>query len=308
MNQSCNIIIVNWNSGNQLRKCIDSIISFGYAFVESIIVVDNGSADESLDLIEGLPKVSTIHCGSNLGFGAACNIGAIECGGDFLLFLNPDARLYSDSLEKVILFMSDEKNLNVGVCGVQLVDESGQISRSCAAFPSASSFAAYASGFSRIFPSTGYAMVNWDHKQVRTVDHVIGAFYLIRRQVFTQLGGFDTRFFMYLEDLDLSYRVKEAGWSIVYLASIQAFHAGGGTSNKIKARRLFYSLRSRIQYAHKHLSKSGFFSTVFITLFIEPISRLLYALICLSGATFKETIAAFFLLWSWLPLFFQTNR
>ena len=243
---STSIVVVNWNSGLHLRDCIDSISQHGSRSVEQVIVVDNGSVDGSDVSVEKMPNVTLVRAGANLGFGKACNLGAQKVKSEYLLFLNPDAALYADTLPKALAFMRDPVNAKVGICGVQLRDETGHISRSCARFPSALGFVAHAIGLDRFFPRLGHFMAEWDHAQTRQVDHVIGAFFLVRRDLFDALHGFDERFFVYLEDLDFSHRAHQTGWLSVYLADAQAFHVGGGTSNQVKARRLFYSLRSRL--------------------------------------------------------------
>lgn len=295
------VIIINWNAGTQLRECVGSVIQHGEPLVGQIIVVDNGSTDGSENAIEGLPNVTLIRAGENLGFGKACNLGAAGCNSEFLLFLNPDARVFPDSLAEAINFMQRAENAKVGICGVQLVDEDGHITRSCARFPSVSGFIAHAMGFGRIIPTLGYFMSEWDHATTRQVDHVIGAFFLVRRCVFEALQGFDERFFVYLEDLDFSYRAKKLGWSSVYLADVQAFHAGGGTSRQVKAKRLFYSLRSRILYAFRHFNPFGATVVLLATLFVEPLSRSVLAVGHCSWASLKETWAAYVMLFRWLP-------
>lgn len=295
------VIVVNWNAGHQLCTCIDSITQYAHGLVKQTIVVDNGSVDGSDARIEGLPNVTLIRTGANLGFGKACNLGAQHAKSDYLLFINPDAALYDDTLPKALAFMQDPANTNVGICGVQLLDEARHVSRSCARFPSAVGFVAHAVGLDRFFPRLGHFMAEWDHAQTREVDHVIGAFFLVRRELFNALHGFDERFFVYLEDLDFSYRAHQVDWRSVYLADVQAFHAGGGTSNQVKARRLFYSLRSRLLYAFKHFSWMGAFVVLLATLLVEPLSRSAQALLRRSWAGLKETWAAYGMLWRWLP-------
>lgn len=294
------VIIVNWNSGQQLRACVDSVIKNPVG-LEKIIVVDNDSVDGSDRSIEDLSNVELIRAGSNLGFGKACNLGARQANSEYLLFLNPDAALYAGTLHKVLAFMQDPANAKVGICGVQLLDRDGQVSRSCARFPSALGFAAHAIGLDRVFPRRSHFMFDWDHTQTRKVDHVIGAFFFIRHELFRYLGGFDERFFVYLEDLDFSYRAHQAGWDSMYFADAQAFHAGGGTSDQIKARRLFYSLRSRLLYAFKHFSLIGAFGVCLATLCVEPLSRSVLALLRHSWSQLKETWAAYGMLCRWLP-------
>ncbi len=97
-------------------------------------------------------------------------------------------------------------------------------------------------------------MLDWDHRQNREVDHAMGSFFLVRNILFKKLQGFDERYFVYLEDLDFSLRAKQAGFVSYYFTDAAAYHKGGGTSEQIKARRLFYSLHSRILYWYKHFN------------------------------------------------------
>ncbi len=302
------IIIVNWNAGQQLKTCVDSITQFGGNLVDKIIVVDNGSADGSETSVEAIPNVTLIRAGENLGFGKACNLGAKSADSDYLLFLNPDAALFEGTLIKVVNFMQEPANQAVGICGVQLIEESGQVSRSCTRYPAVSGFVAHAVGLDRIFPRMGHSMSEWDHLADRHVAHVMGAFFFVRRGLFEQLRGFDERFFVYLEDLDFSYRAHQAGWHSFYLADAQAFHAGGGTSNQVKARRLFYSLRSRLLYAFKHFSVPAALTVLFATLLMEPLARSVLALARRSLPSFNETWAGYFMLWAWLPKWIFKNK
>lgn len=300
-NCEVSVVIVNWNAGPQLLACINSFAKYGGVLVRRVTVVDNGSVDGSEGFIESLQNVTLLRAGTNLGFGKACNLGATQAESEYLLFLNPDATLYADTLPRVLAFMQDPANSKVGICGVQLLDEAGQVSRSCARFPSAMGFVCHAIGIDRLVPRMGHFMVEWDHANTRQVDQVIGAFFLVRRDLFNALHGFDERFFVYFEEVDFSYRAQKAGWHSVYLAETQAFHAGGGTSNQVKARRLFYSLRSRLLYAFKHFSWVGAAGVLLATLLVEPLSRSAQALLRRSWAGLKETWAAYGMLWHWLP-------
>lgn len=290
-------IIVNWNAGPQLKHCLDTMAG---TITRQIIVVDNASADGSEQSAADRSGVVLIRSPENLGFGKACNLGAQRATTEYLLFINPDAAVYPDTLEKALAFMQNPNNAQVGICGVQLIDESGQVARSCARFPSATGLVAHAIGLDRIFPRLGHFMTEWSHDSTQEVDHVIGAFFLVRRALFESLGGFDERFFVYLEDLDFSLRARQAGWRTVYLADVQAFHAGGGTSNQVKARRLFYSLRSRLLYAAKHFSVGGAALVFLATLLLEPLSRTGLALARRSWPALAETWAGYAMLWRWL--------
>lgn len=296
INNTLSIIIVNWNSGVQAKTCIDSLNEQC-----PVIVVDNASTDDSQNAVAKLPGVTVVQSDQNLGFGKACNLGAQHASSDFLLFLNPDTAVYPGTLDQALAFMQDAAHADVGICGVQLVDESNRVSRSCARFPTPSGFAAHAFGVDRVFPRSGHFMAEWAHDSTRDVDHVIGAFFMVRRELFESLNGFDERFFVYLEDLDFSYRARQAGWRSVYLSDVQAFHAGGGTSNQVKAKRLFYSLRSRLLYAFKHFSWGGAVLVFLSTLLVEPLSRSAFAIVRRSWPSCKETWQGYSMLWRWLP-------
>lgn len=295
------VVVVNWNAGLQLRTCIDSVAQYGEGLVKRIIVVDNDSTDGSEETVNGLSKVTLIRAGENFGFGRACNLGAAKCDSEFLLFLNPDAALLPDTLTKTVAFMQEAANTRVGICGVQLLDESGQVARHCARFPSPSSYLAHAFGLDRIIPKLGHFMAEWNHRQTRQVDQVIGAFFFVRYELFKALNGFDERFFVYFEEVDFSRRAMQIGWPSVYLADTSAFHAGNGTTRQVKAERLFYSLRSRLLYAFKHFNVLGVSIVLLTTLFIEPISRATLACGQCSRSAFGEIWKAYGLLYRWLP-------
>jgi hypothetical protein len=140
-------------------------------------------------------------------------------------------------------------------------------------------------------------MAEWDHLESRSVGHVMGSFYLARRALFEQLGGFDERFFMYLEDLDFSLRAQQAGWTSFYLTEAQVYHEGGGTSKQIKARRLFYSLRSRILYGFKHFSRPAALALALGTLTIEPLTRTIFTLARGAPAETFQVWRAYLMLW-----------
>ncbi|MFG0408007.1 glycosyltransferase family 2 protein [Pseudomonas sp. FYR_11] len=298
------IVIVNWNSGMQIRDCIRSLQANISIAQIRVIVVDNGSTDGS-DFGLEQEGVRVLRTGANLGFARACNLGAAEGSAPFILFFNPDAAVFPGTIDYVLSFMREPRNAQVGVCGVQLEEESGHVARSCTRLPTPVSFLAHAVGLDRLMPKLGFFMAEWAHDTDRSVDHVIGAFYLIRRELFDQLEGFDERFFVYLEDLDLSKRVKDQGFSIEFLTEVKAFHKGGGTSDQVKARRLFYSLRSRILYAFKHFDRFSAFLVLLATMVPEPVLRIGMALLKRKGV--GETLQAYRMLCGWLCDWFKTG-
>ncbi|MCH8844571.1 MAG: glycosyltransferase family 2 protein [SAR324 cluster bacterium] len=300
---SLDIVIVNWNSGDQLRSCLASLASCGRTGMQlmRVTVVDNGSSDGSAEDLHsaGLPLV-VLRNSENKGFARACNQGAVESGADYLLFLNPDTRLYADSLAAPIGFLEQTENRQMGICGIQAVDDRGEVVRSCARFPTPRRFAFHLLGLdriaSRLFP--GYIMREWDHSDSRRVDHVCGAFYLVRGRLFEELGGFDERFFVYLEDVDFSLRAHRAGFDSYFFAGAKMYHRVGGVSAQVKDRRLYYELRSRIGYVFKHFSLPSAFLIACGTLCVEPAIRIGHATLRLAGNEILHTLRAYRLLWA----------
>jgi GT2 family glycosyltransferase len=277
------VVIVNWNTGDELRSCLESLASanrIGFR-VGRVVVVDNASTDgscEQLDVAD-LP-LAIIRNVENRGFAAACNQGAAGTNAKYLLFLNPDTRLFSDSLSQPIDFMERKENGNVGICGIKLVDSHGRPMISCARFPTPMTFVAQVTGLSQLWPRMFRPqLLSADEcAATRDVDQIIGAFYLVRRALFDLLRGFDERFFVYFEEVDFALRARLNGYRSVFLAAVEAQHRGGLSSNQVRSIRLFYSLRSRLAYGFKHYSRPGFIVLVIVTIALEPVARIARAL------------------------------
>ncbi|MBI5464311.1 MAG: glycosyltransferase family 2 protein [Ignavibacteriales bacterium] len=301
------MIIVNWNAGNQLRECLASIVHAKHEELDlqHVIVVDNASTDSSIQALDGLSlPVLIVANKTNHGFGAACNQGVGIGKSEFILFLNPDTRLNSDSIVAPLRVLSSPASETIGIMGVQLVGLAGCVMRSCSRFPTTMDFLSPIFGLNRVFPSVfrGHMMVEWAHNDSRTVDHVIGAFYLVRRSLFERLGGFDERFFVYLEDLDFSLRAKKVGFECYYCSEARAYHKGGGASEQTKAKRLFYSLESRVRYAFKNFSLPSALAVYVCTLLFEPLTRIFLSLCQRSARTAIDTLKAYGMLWARFPL------
>ena len=301
------IVIVNWNTGPQLRDCLESISLASPASVFKLgrcIVMDNASTDGSADNLEGFPlPLALVRNPENKGFGYACNQGAALGSAEFLLFLNPDVRLFPDSMAKALLFLQDPQNEDVGVLGIQLVDQAGLVHRNVARFPTPGSLFYQMFGLDRLWPRRfpSHFMTDWDHQDSREVDQVTGAFFLVRRKVFAELKGFDERFFMYFEELDFAFRAKQSGWKVFYLADAQAFHHGGGATDQVKANRLSYVLKSRVLYVDKHFGVTAARGILIASWGIEFWTRLGWSIIRLSWPDFVETLRAYGLFARSLP-------
>lgn len=272
------IVIVNWNSGDYLEKCINSI--FGpnnKTCVNIVFIIDNDSKDSSLNSIKLNDKIQFIQNKENFGFARASNQGFKLSKAPYILLLNPDTQLLESTLEDCIAFM--EKNQDIDILGCCLLNDKGEVTPSCARFPTAARLLVDSTGLSKILPSIfkpAILMTDWDHKTSRFVDQVMGAFMFMRQSVFEKIGFFDERFFVYYEDLDFSKRLSATEGKSFFNAGISAIHSGKGTTETVKPFRLFLNLRSRLQYAKKYFTVSGYLLVWLGTYFIEPISRVSY--------------------------------
>jgi len=296
MAPTLDIVIVNWNAGAQLRACLDSIRSSqpGDYVLDRVIVADNGSIDGSADGLDdlGLP-LTVLRNGANLGFAVACNRAAALGRARFVLFLNPDTRLDPDTLALSVAELAAQPD--TGILGVRLTDGSGAVQRTCARFPRVRHFVFKVLGLDRWLPGVflGHLMLEWDHRTSRTVDQVMGAYFLMPRWLFERLDGFDERFFLYFEDVDFAWRARRLGYPCRYFADASAYHKGGGTSEQVRPERVFYCLRSRMIYARKHFGWWRAAALAALTVTVEPFSRLALALAAGSRARVAETLRAY---------------
>lgn len=274
------IVIVNWNSGDYLEKCVQSVLTkTNLNIIGSVFIIDNNSLDTSVDRIISNEKVVIIRNKENSGFSKACNQGFKLCTSTYVLLLNPDAQLLDTTLSDCIAFM--EKKPEVDILGCRLLDDNGEVSPSCARFPTPTKLFIDSIGISKILPSVfkpAILMTEWDHKNSSYVDQVMGAFMFMRLSIFDKVGYFDERFFVYCEELDFSKRLSELGGKSYFNTNISAIHSGEGTTKSVKGFRLFLNLRSRLQYAKKHFNTSGYFLVWVGTFFIEPVTRTFFLL------------------------------
>jgi GT2 family glycosyltransferase len=293
------VVIINWNSGTLLHQCVDSVLaSAAVDKISSIIIVDNHSTDDSISILPQHHSIRIIYNNSNVGFSKACNQGFKAVQSDYVLLLNPDTMMYSETIENSILYM--DAHPETGIMGCQLLDEAGRITPSCARFPRAVDFVIHGTGLSRLFPKVfrpATLMTDWKHDESREVDQVMGAFMFMRKSIFEHIGFFDERFFVYFEELDFSLRYHQAGGKIFFNAGIKAIHSGMGTTDKVKAFRLFLNLRSRLQYARKHFSTFGFVAVYLSTFSVEFLMR--FFMLFFSGrfSEVKDLFKGYGMLW-----------
>lgn len=230
-----------------------------------LIVVDNNSPDNSLAYLQPqFPGVHFVASGENLGFAKACNLGLQQATGQYIVFLNPDTIVPEDCFRSCIRFF--ETHSQAGALGIKMLDGKGQfLKESKRAFPSPMTSLFKLFGLAKLFPSSktfskyhlGHLNENEDHE----VDVLAGAFMMIPKEVLNKVGGFDETFFMYGEDVDLSYRIQKAGYTNYYFAGSHIIHFKGestrkGTMNYV---RMFYNAMSIFVRKHYGGSRAGIF-------------------------------------------------
>jgi GT2 family glycosyltransferase len=294
---SLDVVVVNWNSGADLSRCLASLAAAAeIRRICGVVVVDNGSSDDSLDELPRALPITIDRAGSNLGFARACNRGAAAGTAPLLLFLNPDTEIVPGALGAALAAFERRTMAGpIGIVGVQLVDESGRIVRSCSRFPTPLAFLARAVAIDRLpwGRRLGPFMTDWPHHESRVVDQVMGAFLMIRRSLFERLGGFDERFPLYYEDLDLALRALRAGFVSWFEASAMVMHRGGGSSSSIPAERLGLSLFGRWRYARKHFGSFAQGIVLVAMLGIEPWTRLADAVMSGSWRAGRNVIVGY---------------
>ncbi len=300
------IVIVNWNAGTLLRDCLDSIAAAGTdgLVLSRVAVVDNASSDESLaPLVTAKPPFEVIRNPVNAGFAAACNRGASGSEADYLLFLNPDVILDPGTLEGAVAFMEAKENQEIDISGIRLRGADGLTQRCCARFPTPGRMVGHAFALDKLVPrlAAPHFLTDWDHEDSRDVPQVMGAFLLIRRDAFRRLGGFDERFFLYYEDVDLCRRLAAQGGRCAHNAAVSAIHIGGGTTDAIKARRQFLSAHSRVLYTAKYFGAAAASAVALAALVGEPLARLGRAAARLSGREMADSALGALMLWRSIP-------
>ncbi len=244
------VIIVSRNTCELTCAALKSVFESQDALAKEVVVLDNGSSDGTAAAIaRDFPQVRCIRSENNLGFARANNLGAREAKGEFLLLLNSDARLKPDTLTQTVTWM--RQNPKCGVAGVQLLNPDGSRQNSIANWPTLATELLNKSLLRRLFP----ARFPGKEQQLANpieVESIIGAFMLIRRQLWKELGGLDESYFFFLEETDFCRAAKKRGWSIYHLPQAEVWHAQGQSGRRTPAPVRVEYWRSRYIYFRKH--------------------------------------------------------
>lgn len=221
------IIFVSYNTADMTKKAIHLVKASQHDLEIEIFVVDNASRDESSRLVaEEFPDVHLISNQINVGFGRANNQILPHYHGRYVLLLNTDAFVESDTLQKTFEFM--EQHPDTGILGVKLLGRDGVLQPSCRYFPTPFNIFLNKTGLFKWLPSVQLVDdMTWDHNAVRECDWVPGCYYLIRKEVVERVGLFDPRYFLYYEEVDHCYATKQAGWKVTYFPDAPVVHIGG---------------------------------------------------------------------------------
>ncbi|HMI77248.1 MAG TPA: glycosyltransferase [Ferruginibacter sp.] len=259
------VIIVNYNVKYFLEQCLYSVQKACRNMEAEIIVADNYSADGSKDFLEPrFPAVKFIWNNNNVGFAKANNQAIEIAKGEYILFLNPDTLVPEDCFEKCLDFF--RSNDHTGALGIRMIDGSGKfLKESKRAFPSPLTSLYKLSGLASLFPRSRtfarYHLGNLPEKENHEVDVLAGAFMMTPKSVLGRIGNFDERFFMYGEDVDLSFRIQQAGYKNYYFAESSIIHFKGESTKRgsLNYVRLFYKAMSLFVKKQYSGSKAGIY-------------------------------------------------
>lgn len=249
------IIIVNFNTLDLLSKLLISIKEKMKPLDYEIIVADNNSEDGSVEFLkEHYPETVLIENHSNAGFSKANNQGAKLAKGKYLLFLNTDTIICDGAIEKMLEYLKRDKSTMV--VGPALLNQDDTLQRSCGIFPNLLTEFFGRTFLNRLFPTSkvfgAYKFGAWDYSTEKKVDWVSGACMLMRKDIFDKLGGFDDNIFMFYEDVDLCFRVKQAGYEIAFLPDAQIYHLHGGSWLNQREITILNSGKSALYFFRKH--------------------------------------------------------
>lgn len=256
------IIIVNYNHKYFPRLAVEALEKSKVDFPYEILVIDNNSHDEeSLSFLERAhheKRIILIKSPHNLGFGKGNNLGAKHSKGKFLFFHNPDVTVKEDSLGKMVDYL--EKHPDIGILGPKLVYSSGKVQESCRRNMKLWDLVLKRTFLGKLFPFRNrvkkYLMGDFNHDKIQDVDLITGAAIVMPRDVFNDIGGFDPRYFLFMEDFDLCRMVKRAGYRVVYFPEAEMTHyhkrLSQGSMIKLLSKKVFWHhIASAMKYFWK---------------------------------------------------------
>ena len=250
------IVIVNYHHSHMLADCLESVYRTITKTRFEIIIVDNSSKDDGLELIlKRYPETRFINNRENVGFARANNQGVKIASGDFLLFLNPDTIMTEGAIESMLGYIQSDSS--VGILGPKVLNSDKTIQYSCRRFPTVWSglFNRY-SLMTRLFPnnrfSRHYLMLDYDHNSIRSVDWVSGCCMMMPVSTFKKANGFDENYFLFIEDVDLCQIVKNKGLLVIYFPHAKIFHKISSSNSRSTSQAIIKRHQGMIYYNRKY--------------------------------------------------------
>lgn len=249
------VCIVNFNTCSDLDKCLNSILNSESSITFEVIVVDNASQDGSVEMVRNkYPWVHLIINTVNRGFAAANNQALIASCGRYMLLLNPDTIVHPGALDSLVQFM--DAHPDAGGIGPKLLNADGSLQYSCRAFPTLIAGMFRNTPLDRLFPSNRfsreYLLADHDHNEPMEVDWVSGAAMMVRREVLQTVGMLDEDYFMYCEDMDWCWRMRQVGWKVYYVPTAVITHTIGRSSDQVLVPVLYHRHRSMLRFYLKN--------------------------------------------------------
>jgi len=249
-------VIVNYEAGDLLTECVRSVLADDSAGPAELVVVDNASRDGSVDALSGaFPDVTVVHAPGNVGYARGANLGIAATRAPIVAVLNPDTRVERGAAAALAARLESQPRL--GACGPRLKNTDGTDYPSARVDPSLTLAVAHGL-FGAWWPSNPftkrYHQLGVCPERPRLVDWLSGAAVWLRRRALDEVGGWDERYFMYVEDVDLCRRLRRAGWEIAYEPAGVVWHAGGASTGRRPNRMLIEHHRSAWRYARGRLT------------------------------------------------------
>ncbi len=265
------IVIVSWNTCNILRDCLRSVFEQLGNLACEVIVVDNASADDSVQMVKReFPDVRVIENTENRGFAGANNQGMAVAQGRYVLLLNSDTIVLEEALAKTVAFA--DAHAEAAVVGCRVLNADRTLQASCFMFPTVLNMLLSATYLYKLLPKNRFfgreRMTWWDKNDAREVDVISGCFMLVRQDAMKQVGLMDDSFFMYAEETDWCYRFKKAGWKNMYTPDGSIIHLGGQSTALVPASMTVQLRLSVLKFMRKHRSfATCLFARLLVTLF-----------------------------------------
>lgn len=276
------IVIICWNDLKVISNCLRSIVNETTAIDFEIIVADNGSSDGSVATVrDHFPKAQVIENRSNLGFGRGNNAGIRVAKGEYVLILNPDTIIRSRALEKIVAYA--DSHPEGGAFGCRVLNSDGSLQHTAQPTPTvwryllAALSLRWLGRLSEKFVTDSYP--GWDGRTEREIGFHAGCCLLVRRELMSQVGGFDPRFFHQFEDADLCRRVWESGNSVLFCPDAEITHIGGQNRGGYPIEVVLETERSKYRYFHKYYGRKGLIRIRYVSLISFGLRYLGYRLL-----------------------------